>query len=454
MTPSEKPVSAASAKAAIAALGARGIETVHLGIFDYDGGLRARRLPVAQAARALEQSYSFPNVLFRWDTGENVYDFGEWFGDEACAVDPLSGRVYPFEPHAALYVADFTGASAALSPRQVLKGQIERARRLGVGVKAGFECEFTVLAETAETLRAKNFAAPVAWARDNRCWSADSAGTYAEFVTGLEAVMKMLDVPLHGLGTELGPGCFEATLEAREPLKAADDYGLFRTFTKTYCRRQDLTASFLAQLGAGFQGLSGHLHLSLHDARSGRPLFHDAKREGQMSQTMRPFVGGLLTLLPELTALCAHTVNAYRRMVPGNWAPRTPSWDHNNYGVAVRAVTATPEAARIEFRVPAADTNPHLTLAMALGAGLWGIEHGIALPERATGDVRAFVAPGLSPLPRTLLEAAERLDASTIARELFGAPFVNHFVMTRKHEDAVLRRAVSAEERARYLEAI
>ena len=138
-------------------------------------------------------------------------------------------------------------------------------------------------------------------------------------------------MPLYGLGTELGPGCFEATLEAADPFKAADDFGLFRNFTKTYCRRRGLTASFLAQLGEGFQGLSGHLNLSLTEP-SGTAPFCRRQRRG-ISDTMGHFIGGLLTLLPECAALCTHTVNAWRRMVPGNWAPRTPSWDFNNYGV-------------------------------------------------------------------------------------------------------------------------
>ena len=263
-----------------------------------------------------------------------------------------------------------------------------------------------------------------------------------------------LGIPLYGLGTELGPGCIEATLEADTPLKSADDYALFRTFTKSHCRRRGFTASFMAQLGEGFQGLSGHLHLSLADKATGRPLFPDAASPDGMSQTMKHFMAGILTLLPECAALCTHTVNAWRRMVPGNWAPRTPSWDFNNYGVALRVVTTTPDTTRIEFRVPAADTNPHLSLALALGAGLWGIENKLELPERATGDVRAFVPNGLRALPRTLLEAAERLETCEPAREIFGAQFLDHFVMTRKHEDAALRRAVSAAERARYLEAI
>lgn len=430
----------------------RSFATYHIGIFDYDAALRTRRLSAIAAEAAFKSGYSFPNVLYRWDTAENVYDFTEWFGDEVCDVERDQPRVYPFEPDAGLVIADFAGPSRDLSPRGVLRRQIAAMHAMGFAARAAFECEFTVLDETAQSLRAKNYEGLNAWAADNRCWSADAAGIYSEFVTGLEELMTILNIPLYGLGTELGPGCFEATLTAGEPLRAADDYALFRTFTRAYCRRKGLTASFLAQLGKGFQGLSGHLHLSLIERDTSRPAF-PGNRDG-MSPVMEHFVGGLLTLLPECAAMCAHTVNAWRRMVPGNWAPRTPSWDFNNYGVAVRIVRDNPETTRIEFRVPAADTNPHLALALALGAGLWGIENRVQLPERAVGDVRSFVPQGLRALPRTLLEAAERLEGSETARKLFGGAFVEHFVMTRKHEDASLRRSVSAEERARYLEAI
>ena len=74
--------------------------------------------------------------------------------------------------------------------------------------------------------------------------------------------------------------------------------------------------------------------------------------------------------------------------------------------------------------------------------------------DSATGDVRSFVPKGLRALPRSLGEAAERLAACAAARDIFGSTFIDHFVMTRTHEDDVLRRAVSAAERARYLEAI
>ena len=454
MTKSQIRYAATSAEAAIALLEADEVQTVHIGILDVDSTLRERRLPLMQAAEALRGPYSFPNVLFKWDTAESIYDPAATYCDEPAAVDATTGRCYPFEPAAALYLADFTGPSAALAPRALLRGQVKRAAALGFGVQAAVECEFTVLAETAETLRQKGYEGLKPWAPDNRCYAGDTAAAYADLVSDLQTEMGRLDIPFYSLGTELGPGCLEATLLARDALTAADDYALFRGFTKAFCRRRGLTASFMAQLGQGFQGLSSHVHLSLHDLKTSAPSFADPRNATGMSAAMRHFIGGMLRLLPDLTALCAHSGNAYRRMVPGNWSPRTPTWGYRNYSVAVRAVTGDAATTRIEFRVPAADTNPHLAMAMALGSGLWGIENRIEPPAPREGDARGFVPDGHRPLPRALHDAADRLDASREARQLFGDAFIDYFVMTRRHEDAALRRHVSAFERARYLEAL
>lgn len=453
MEPVEGSLASSTGEGLIAALEAAGIRTVHVGIPDLDSCLRERRLPLPQAVAALRGPYSFPNVVFKWDTGESVYDPSETFQDEAARIDPTTARHYPFEPDAALVIADFIGPSAEIAPRSVLRRQIERASAMGYVVQAGVECEFTVLEETASSLREKGFERLRPWAPDNRCYAGDTAAVYADLVTGIEGLAGRLGIPLYSIGTELGPGCLEATLLAREPMAAADDFALFRGFTKAFCRSRGLTASFMAQLGQGFQGLSGHIHLSLRD-RDDRPLFVDTARSDGMSATMRHFIGGLLQMLPDLTAMCAHTVNAYRRMVPGNWAPRTPTWGFRNYSVAVRAVMGEPLTTRIEFRVPAADTNPHLAMAMMLGAGLSGIERRVEPPPPCEGDARGIVPEGLTPLPGTLDEAAGRLASSVEARSLFGDAFVEHFTTTRRHEDAVLRRHVSAAERARYLEAL
>ena len=166
---------------------------------------------------------------------------------------------------------------------------------------------------------------------------------------------------------------------------------------------------------------------------------------------MGHFIGGLVTQLPDLVAMCCHTANAYRRMVPGNWAPRTACWAEQNYRAAIRAVVESGDADRIEFRIPGADTNPFLALALTLGAGLWGIENAVEPPPPVEDDPFAAEHP---PLPRTLYDAAERIEGSAVARGLFGDAFIDHFAASRKREDDLCRREVSAFERARYIELV
>ena len=115
----EMSLKSPTGEGAIAALEAAGIQTVHIGILDIDSCLRERRLPLSQAIAALRGPYSFPNVVFKWDTGETVYDPTETFQDEAARIDPTTARRYPFEPNAALFIADFIGPSAEIAPRSV-----------------------------------------------------------------------------------------------------------------------------------------------------------------------------------------------------------------------------------------------------------------------------------------------------------------------------------------------
>ena len=430
-----------------------GVEYAHVGIFDLIGTFRERRLPIDDVARVYDSGGTFVNVLPQWDAGERVFGAGPFVG-EAVAVDPASARPYPFEERACLLVADYAGPSAALSPRRLLQDQIAKAVAKGFGVRAAFEFEFFVLEEDAASLRATGFADLETFARDNRCWAGESAATHAGFVAELEAALKAGGLDLLALGLELGPGCFEATLRDQAPLHAADDAAFLKLFTKAFCRRKDLTASFMAQLAASFPGLSGHLHLSLTDLDSGANLFADPADERGMSPLFRQFVAGLVALAPEAMPFSHHTVNAYRRLAPGNWAPKSASWAVQNYSAAVRVVAAPDSRCRLEYRLPGADTNPFLTLAFALGAGLWGVENETVLPpEFAGGGPDVMPVDGV-PLPHDLFEASERLAVSEAARGIWGVPFVDHLVAACRAEDAKLRRETGTAERARYLEVV
>jgi glutamine synthetase len=426
-------------------------DIVHAGIFDFAGVFRERRLRRKELLDGADTAV-FANVLPKWDIAENIMFPGP-YGSESIAYDPDSLRVFPFEPGAAALVADYTGPQAAIMPRQILRVQIEKAAERGFEVEAAFEFEFLALNETAESLRDKNFAGLDSFAPENRCWSGQTAAVHAEFVGELERMLRYAEIDPYALGGELGPGCFEVTLRHRAPMRAADDAAFFRLYTKVFCRRRNMTASFMPLLGEGFPGIGGHIVLSLRDRKTGRNLFAEAKDANGLSGTAKSFLAGVIDLLPEAFPMLAHTVNAYRRLSPGSWAPKTVSWAPYNYAAAVRTASERADMTRLELRLPGSDLNVHLGLALFLAAGLDGLGRKLKLSDAPITAGGPNEIPKNAPrLPADLMEATRRFRASAKARRLFGAAFVDHFAAVCEAEDAALRRAVSAAEVKRYLE--
>ena len=166
----------------------------------------------------------------------------------------------------------------------------------------------------------------------------------------------------------------------------------------------------MAKWSPNWPGQSGHLHMSLSD-RKGKGVFHDAKKPHAMSDAMRWFVGGQQALMPELLAMVASTVNSYRRLIPGFWAPTEASWGVENRTCALRVIPGSAASQRVEYRIAAADINPYVALAAAIGSGLYGIENKIEPDAPIEGNAYAQKFPKKRALPRTLTEAAERLTA-------------------------------------------
>lgn len=426
-----------------------GTRIVHVATPDLDGSLRERRINLSSLQTLGLQGLSFANVLHKWDLADTVFADGP-YRSEDIALDPSSRRTYPFEPDAQWIIGDFTGPSAQTSPRRVLQRQIDEAKKLGLTAQAAFEFEWLVFNEDAASLRAKNFENLTPFAPDNRCWDSLTAASYGDIVAHLQQTIEAADLSLWGLGMELGKGCLEATLASTEATAAADNAALFKLVTKAHFRREGRTACFMAQSDGAAPGLSGHINLSFRDA-SGRNVFL-AESGQELSETALHFIGGVLECLPETLPLVAHTANAYRRMSPGNWAPRTATWSYGGYTAAVRAVLFNDALTRLEFRIPAADVNPWLGLAMFMGAGLHGIRNKIVPPAAVEPSGNESSLPGVEELPSSLAIAVDRMEASQIAKTLFGDEFIRCFVSSRRHEANALRRAVSVPEKTRYFE--
>lgn len=159
-------------------------------------------------------------------------------------------------------------------------------------------------------------------------------------------------------------------------------------------------------------------------------------------------------MVPEFAGLVTPTINSYRRLVPGYWAPTTATWGVDNRTVAIRAISGSAKSQRVEYRVPGADANPYLALAGALAAGLWGIENRIEPLTPIEGNGYEQETPDELKLPRTLWESAQRLRNSTVAKEWLGESFIEHYTTSREWEEREFARHVTDWELNRYLEII
>jgi glutamine synthetase len=167
----------------------------------------------------------------------------------------------------------------------------------------------------------------------------------------------------------------------------------------------------------------------------------------------KSYLAGLLRALPDLLPFFAPTVNSYKRLVDGYWAPTKVTWGIDNRTVAFRVIGGGAKSTRIEVRVSGSDINPYLALAASIGAGVWGIEHELPL-EAPPVEGSAYMVKDAERLPRTLQEATQRLSQSKVAREILGEELVDHFVRTREWEWRQFQDAVTDWELRRYFEVI
>ena len=450
------PVSADALRRLIAE---RDILHIKVGVFDTDGILRGKYLSRDKFLSALDKGLGVCDVVLGWDSADALYDNAKFTGwhtaypDAALRILPATCRDIPFEPRTLLLLAEFSGHAEAVCPRAVLRRVLERAAGLGYTVNAAAEFEFFMFAETPDSVRDKGYRDLKTLTPGSFGYSVLRSSVHAPFYQELLDLGQAMRFPIEGLHTETGPGVLEAALSYCEALEAADRAALFKTFAKVLAQRHGLMATFMAKWSNRYAGQSGHLHVSLRSP-DGATVFHDPSRPHDMSEPMRWFVGGQQALMPELLAMIACTVNSYSRLIPGYWAPTSATWGVENRTTALRVIRGGPASQRVEYRIAAADINPYIALAAAIGSGLWGIEQRIEPDAPITGNAYARSLPARRRLPATLSEAAERLSGSKAARELFGEAFVEHYAATRHWEEREFRKAITDWELARYFEII
>ena len=437
----------------------RDLNHVKVGVFDVDGVLRGKYISREKFFSALENGFGFCDVVLGWDVNDQLYDNVSYTGwhtgypDANVRIVPETCRNLPLEGEGLLFLGEFSDRAQQVCPRNLLQRVLNKASDMGIDVFSAFEYEFFVFNETPHSVREKNYRGIEPMAPSEFGYSVIRNSAESDTYQMLLELANIMDFDLEGLHEETGPGVLEAAIGYRDALRSADDAALFKTFTKVALQKVNKMATFMARWSPEHPGQSGHIHLSIRD-KVGKALFHDAQQAHNMSPMMRHFVGGLQRLMPEFLAMVAPTINSYRRLIPGFWAPTEASVGIDNRTCAVRVIPGSEKTQRLEYRIAAADANPYVILSAVIASGLWGIENEAEIDAMVTGNAYEQSFPEHLLLPVNLSDAAQRFKASDIARSYFGSEFVDHFAASREWEVREFNKHISDWELRRYFEII
>lgn len=420
------------------------VHTVIVGIGDFNGILRGKRIAAAHWPAVRRKGMALDNSFFALDVASHQIP-NSWSGDHTGCPDlhifpkgPL--RPVPWEEGVLFALGDAVerdGTPSPLDPRPVLRRVLARAEEMGVAIRIGAELEFYLY--DPETGR------PTDTRSD--CYGLDRADALEPVLAPIRNMLTEMGIPIEQSNPEFAPGQVEVNIRHAPAADACEHALIFRGMVKQLARRQGLGASFMPKPYAELSGNGFHLH---HSAwAEGRNLFAEG---GTLSATGRSYMAGMLRRMPEYSIVGAPMPNSYRRRTPYSYTPVSACWGFDNRMVALRVIEGEAPAVRIEAREAGADANPWLLAAVQIAAGLEGVAEGLEPPAAVEGD--AYAVEGLPPLPATLADAVQAARGSGFMRGLLGDHMLDMMLTQALQEQALIDAQITPLETERYLEAM
>ena len=385
------------------------------------------------------------------------YTFANWdlgYGDVVCHLDLSTLMELPWMPGTAMVLCDLTdsaGTPVEVSPRQMLRRQIERAADRGLVIRCATELEFYLFEQSYAEAAADGWRHLTPHSSTIEDYQILQTSRDEYILRRIRNEMIAAGLPVEGSKGEAGRGQHEVNLVYDTPLLTADRHLVFKNGIKEIAAQEGRAATFMAKWTMAEAGSSCHIHTSLWSTEDDRPLMADATHPTGLSEIGRQFLAGQIHAAKQLAWCAAPYLNSYRRYVPDSWAPTAVAWGEDNRTCGFRIV-GHGAGRRVESRVPGADVNPYIALAAAIAAGLYGIDHGLELPDAHQGN--AYTATDVERLPSTLADALVALEGSEVASEAFGPDVHHHLVNTARREWALANHVVTDWELARNFERI
>ena len=372
-------------------------------------------------------------LLFDGSSVEGFVDINE--SDLILKPDPDTFSALPWRPEekgVCRFICDIywpEGKPFEGDPRYILKRALEKAEKAGYEYNVGPEPEFFILDQDEEGHLIPNDngayfdVEPVDQGTDIR----------RQLVMDLEALNFDVEVSHH----EVAPGQHEIDFKFDHALRTADAVITFKQAIKAIVDTMGYMVTFMPKPFFGENGSGMHCHQSLF--KGGENVFYDPDTETQLSQEAMYFMGGLLQHSPALTAICAPTINSYKRLVPGYEAPVYVAYGLKNRSTLVRIPASRGKGTRVELRMPDPSCNPYLAFAAMLEAGLDGMKNKIDPGEPTEIDVfgksiEELKTLGIDVLPSSLWEAYHALEQDDVVKSTLGNHIYTQFRDIKKAE--------------------
>jgi glutamine synthetase len=418
-------------------------EFVLLGIPDVNGSIRGKALRPAAFESALEHGTVMTDLLLGIDPVDApITDFDK-FGIRTGAADlvvrpePATEQSLAWRPGWRICLATPSwadGSPCELATREVYRHVLDGIAADGFEVMAALEYEIRLWDGAGQPLSS------------GISYSVVDIGRYSAFVDQLVPAVEGLGIELSAVHTEAGPGLLEVNLGASRGLRAADDAALLKFAVKDIAATMGMKATFLAKTNPGEEGSSGHVHMSFWNEEAN--AFAGPSPRDPAPAALVSAIAGVLEHLPAASLLLNPTINSYKRLVPGWFAPVNATWGYENRSCAVRAIRSDrAELWRFECRRPGADANPYLALATIAAAAADGVRRGADPPAPLEGDAYAAEVPEL---PGSLEASLAAFEADDAFREAIGKEFADYYAVTRAWELKAWRETVTDWERDRY----
>lgn len=436
----------------LSGLRAQNIRYVLAQFVDIHGAAKAKAVPVEHLGMVLGEGAGFAGFAL-WGFGMGPH------GPDYMAVgDPTTLKPLPWMPGHARIVCNGTvkGAPWPYCSRVALKRQLDRLAAEGLTLYTGIEPEFMLLKRDAAGKLAPFDSTD---SLDKPCYDYKGLSRASGFLDELVSALRAVDVDVYQIDHEDANGQFEVNFTYADALTSADNFTLVKMAVSEIARRHGMIGSFMPKPFSNRTGSGAHFHISV-GSKTQKNAFHDAADpQGlALSEMGYFFLGGLLHHARALAAVCAPTVNSYKRLVVGRalsgatWAPAYIAYGDNNRTSCVRI-----PGGRLELRLPDAGCNPYLVSAVIAAAGMDGVKRRLHPGQANNSNLYEASAQDLSRLrigllPQNLLEAITALEQDEVVQDGLGTELAAEFIALKKMEWTEYARHVSDWETERYTE--